>query len=110
MQVDKLEVEFNLISNIQRIYFSLVAFFSNCHFSSFDYRVRSSESLECLVVFDCIYHFSTLDYRVRSSESLKWFSSVWSIISFSTLDYMVRSTESLESLVVFGHSLYHLQP
>ena len=70
MQVDKLEVEFNLISNIQRIYFSLVAFFSNCHFSSFDYRVRSSESLECLVVFDCIYHFSTLDYKVGSRESL----------------------------------------
>jgi len=70
MQVDKLEVEFKLISNIQRIYSSLVAFFSNCHFSSFDYRVRSSESLECLVVFDCIYHFSTLDYKVGSSESL----------------------------------------
>ena len=67
MQVDKLEVEFNLISNIQRIYFSLVAYII---FSSFDYRVRSSESLECLVMFDRLYHFSTLDYKVGSRESL----------------------------------------
>lgn len=72
--------------------------------------VRSRESLASLVVSGHFYHFSTLDYRVRSSESLKWFSSVWLIISFSTLDYMVRSTESLESLVVSGRSLYHLQP